>query len=329
MRPIEEGDAEALFRLDSDLRVHQFLGNQPVKSIDEVTTTIRYIHQQYLEHGIGRLAVVDRETDKFLGWSGLKWETGIRPEEPYYDLGYRFLPESWGKGIATEAAQASLEFGFRDLGIQQIGAAAHSDNLVSNRILRKLGFRRNGSFFFDKSEHYWHTLSSEMWIHEPSLAITEPLPQPLPLVRLFREEDAEAVSTVIRKTMAISNANDYPEEVLDPLRAYFTPEKVGILAKERICLVASVKGAIVGTVSLDQGEVATMFVSPEYQNQGIGTSLFQSLEAFARREGVTELRVPSSVTGEKFYQSLGFQALERIETETAGQQVRMQKPLMN
>ena len=129
--------------------------------------------------------------------------------------------------------------------------------------------------------------------------------------------------------MTISNNKDYPLQVLDPLRDYFSPEKVTALATERICLVAEVKGSVVGTVSLDKGEVATMFVSPEYQGQGIGTSLFNSLEQFALREGHTELRVPSSLTGEKFYQSMGFQELERVETETAGQQIRMQKPLLN
>ena len=150
LRAIEETDADALFRLDSNLRVHQFLGNQPVKTIDEVRAIIRTIHQQYLENGIGRLAVIDKETNEFLGWSGLKWETSIRPEAPYYDLGYRFVPEAWGKGIATEAAEASLEFGFRDLGIRTIGAAAHSDNLVSNRILKKLQFRRESPSFLTR-----------------------------------------------------------------------------------------------------------------------------------------------------------------------------------
>ena len=159
--------------------------------------------------------------------------------------------------------------------------------------------------------------------------MTNPQPQPLPLIRLYRKEDAEEVSTVIRKTVAISNANDYPPEVLESLKAFFTPDKVSDLASQRICLVAAVKGVIIGTASLDQGEVAAMFVSPEYQNQGIGTSLFQRLEKFAVRDGYTELRVPSSLTGEKFYQSMGFKALERVESETAGQQIRMQKPLLN
>jgi len=112
LREIVSSDAEDLFKLDSDVLVNTYLGNKPVQSIQRSRDIIDYIRKQYHDNGVGRLAVIEKETGQFIGWSGLKLETDIRTE-PYYDLGYRFMPKFWGKGSATESAIASLDYGFR------------------------------------------------------------------------------------------------------------------------------------------------------------------------------------------------------------------------
>ena len=115
LRPIKASDAKDLFELDSNPKVHKYLGNNPVKHIDECKTYITSIQQQYKDYGMGRIAVVKKDTQEFIGWAGIKYEQNLRKEFNYYDLGYRLKEQFWGKGYATEAALASLDYGFKNL----------------------------------------------------------------------------------------------------------------------------------------------------------------------------------------------------------------------
>jgi RimJ/RimL family protein N-acetyltransferase len=54
------------------------------------------------------------------------------------DLGYRFKKESWGKGFATEAAFASLEYGFSKLGLKRIMGRALPENTCIHQRFGKM-----------------------------------------------------------------------------------------------------------------------------------------------------------------------------------------------
>lgn len=106
-------DVDPFFEMDSDPEVHKYLGTQPVKSRDQIVETIHYVRQQYIDNGIGRWAIADKFTNQFIGWTGLKLVKEIMNNQTnYYDLGYRLLRKYWGRGYATETAQASLSYGF-------------------------------------------------------------------------------------------------------------------------------------------------------------------------------------------------------------------------
>ena len=91
---------------------------------------IEYIRAQYEKYGIGRGAVIDKKSNEFLGWTGLKYETKVRKSFNYYDLGYRFKKKYWGQGIATETAEASLKYGFDTLGLNKICAAVEVNHMA-------------------------------------------------------------------------------------------------------------------------------------------------------------------------------------------------------
>ena len=86
------------------------------------------------------LAVHVKATLEFLGWCGLKY----RAELNEIDLGYRFKKEGWGKGYATEAAYASIEYGFKKIGLQRILGRAEIDNIGSLKVLKKCGMNYIG-----------------------------------------------------------------------------------------------------------------------------------------------------------------------------------------
>ena len=163
LREIEESDAQGIFELDGDPEVHRYLGEKPIKDIEESKSIINYIRNQYEEHGIGRWAVIDKKTDEFVGWSGLKYEKEVRDEMYYYDLGYRLKKKFWGRGIATETAIESLKYGFQVMGLKEIYAGAHIDNIASNKILKKVGLKFLEVFEYDGAPHNWYRIDKNEW----------------------------------------------------------------------------------------------------------------------------------------------------------------------
>jgi predicted N-acetyltransferase YhbS len=147
------------------------------------------------------------------------------------------------------------------------------------------------------------------------------------IIREFEPGDAEAVSALIRRTMRESNSHDYPLERLQPLIDYFSPEKLRRLSQERVCLVAVADQQLIGTAALDGTDLATFFVLPEYQGQGIGTQLLAAIEDQARKQGITHITVDASLTGAAFYARMGYLRTGVDRQGTAGVQIGMEKLL--
>ncbi|MEZ2443847.1 GNAT family N-acetyltransferase [Chitinophaga sp. RCC_12] len=164
LRELIPADAAGMFELDSDEAVHLYLGNKPVSTIEESREAIQLIRQQYRENGIGRWAVIEKDTNQFVGWAGLKLiKEPTNGHVNYYDLGYRFIKKYWGKGYATECARASLEYGFNRLGLENIYAIADVNNDASKRVLEKVGLSLDGTFHDGETMHNWFTISREAW----------------------------------------------------------------------------------------------------------------------------------------------------------------------
>jgi ribosomal-protein-alanine N-acetyltransferase len=160
MRDLTEKDTQGIFELDSEPDVHTYLGNNPIKTLDEAEKIIDFIKKQYTENGIGRWAVVEKRTGNFIGWSGFKLITDtINNKTQYYDLGYRFIKKSWGKGYATETAIASLDFGFNQLNQKEICAIADVENLASNRVLQKIGMTKINEFDYENILHNFYIMN--------------------------------------------------------------------------------------------------------------------------------------------------------------------------
>jgi len=158
-RELLPSDEDSLFEMDSDPDVHRYLGNTPVQSMDEIKTAITMIRKQYEENGVGRMAVILKETGEFLGWAGLKLITHeLNGHTNHYDLGYRFLKKHWGRGYATEAAEAFVEYGFNVMGLRAIYAYADAGNSNSLSVLGKAGLVQVGTFDDDGVLSIWYEI---------------------------------------------------------------------------------------------------------------------------------------------------------------------------
>ena len=165
LREIISEDVDRIFLLDSDAQVMKYIGVPPVTKVEESAETIHKIRKQYLENGIARWAVIEKESNLLIGWSGLKLLTEpINGFKDVYELGYRFLPESWGKGYATESGKAVLDYGFNKMNLDKIYACVDIENVDSDKILKdKLGFESHGTFVdpLDNATCNWYELPKE------------------------------------------------------------------------------------------------------------------------------------------------------------------------
>ncbi|PBJ14589.1 GNAT family N-acetyltransferase [Flavobacterium sp. ACN6] len=161
LRELALSDAEGMFELDSNPNVHLFLGNNPVKHIEESIDMIQNIQKQYKDFGIGRWAVVLKETNEFIGWSGIKYITNeINNHKNFYELGYRFIEKHWGKGYASESGKAFVDYAFKDMKVEALYAYADAGNENSRKILEKLGFHFVNSFEYEGEIEVWYELKN-------------------------------------------------------------------------------------------------------------------------------------------------------------------------
>lgn len=167
LREIVTEDVDRIFLLDSNPEVMKYMIVKPVTKLEESEETINKIRKQYQENGIARWAVIEKESDLLIGWSGLKLLTEpINGFNNVYELGYRFLPEFWGKGYATEAGKAVLDYGFNEMKLEVIYACVDIENSSSDKILKdKLGFESQGTFVdpLDNATCFWYELKKEKY----------------------------------------------------------------------------------------------------------------------------------------------------------------------
>ncbi|NNJ89174.1 MAG: GNAT family N-acetyltransferase [Eudoraea sp.] len=135
IREITPVDKEDLFVLHSDPDVQKYTGEAVVESVEEIEKAIEERIEHYKQFGFGRWAIVLKDGMQFTGWAGLLY----LPEFDEIDLGYRFLPQYWGKGIATEASHAILNYGFETLKLDKIVAIAMKENIASIKVMEKVG----------------------------------------------------------------------------------------------------------------------------------------------------------------------------------------------
>src|SRR6478672_3041076 len=102
LRPLEVSDVDDFFEMNNNPNVNRYLRNPLLNKLD-VANYIDKIRDEYQKNGIGRFAVVLKENNKLIGFSGLKFRAN--EENGYanfYDIGYRFSEDYWRKGYAKE-----------------------------------------------------------------------------------------------------------------------------------------------------------------------------------------------------------------------------------
>ncbi|WP_262016942.1 GNAT family N-acetyltransferase [Serratia liquefaciens] len=140
MRPPVADDLPRFYAIFGDPDTQRFNPAGPIASEEQARLALTERIENWAQHGYGSWAIALREQPEWaIGFGGLSW----RPlgAQRTVNLGYRFDTQVWGSGLATELAQASLEYGFKHLQLTEISAIVREKNLASCRVLEKAGLR--------------------------------------------------------------------------------------------------------------------------------------------------------------------------------------------
>lgn len=136
-RRLREGDVESLLAVLGDPEAMRFsLSGAIPKS--EIPNWLRRRLLRCAEDRPSQYAVLDRRSGEFLGFCGfLPFKDP--DQEAEYEIGYRFRPSCWNRGIGTEAARSTLAYGFAESHLPAVVAVVERENVASVRVLEKVG----------------------------------------------------------------------------------------------------------------------------------------------------------------------------------------------
>jgi [ribosomal protein S5]-alanine N-acetyltransferase len=138
LREFQREDFRELAPILADPQVMKF-SPTGVLAIAQTQGKIENFITSYQKFGFGKWAVICKERDRLIGYCGIAVEQIDNQEEK--EIGYRLDSRFWGKGLATEAAAAAIQYGFEQFKFAFILGIVERANTASVRVLEKLGMQ--------------------------------------------------------------------------------------------------------------------------------------------------------------------------------------------
>lgn len=145
LRMFRPDDLDAMCAITSDPEVMRYIGYGHTLTREETRVNLASIVAAFRRRGFGRWALELKETGGLVGYCGLS----LGNEEAGVELAYMLAREEWGKGLALEAARASLRYGFETLRMDSIAGLTFHDNRRSRLVLERIGMK------FIRDAHYY------------------------------------------------------------------------------------------------------------------------------------------------------------------------------
>jgi RimJ/RimL family protein N-acetyltransferase len=174
LRMWREEDREPFARMNADPEVMEFFVS-PLTQNDSNAFVDR-IEAGFAEHGFGLWAVEEIEASRFIGFTGLSYQTFEAHFTPAVEVGFRLARHTWGKGYAAEAAMEAVRYGFETAGLAEIVSMTAVQNARSRAVMRKLGMTHDPADDFDHprvpdghalKRHVLYRLTAEQWAGHP------------------------------------------------------------------------------------------------------------------------------------------------------------------
>lgn len=152
------------------------------------------------------------------------------------------------------------------------------------------------------------------------------------IIRRFTKNDAEKVSTLIIRTEIITNSKDYSEEWINALEKRAQPSDILERAAWTHFYVVEDNDTIIGCGAIGpywgsetESSLFNIFVSPEYQGNGIGRKIIKTLEQDEYFLRAKRVEVPASITAVNFYRKFGYDYKNGVDRLDEEQLYRLEK----
>lgn len=171
LRPWRSSDATPCAAMNADPEVMRYFPS--VLSRSESDILIKRIDAHFSEHGFGLWVLEIPDLLPFAGFVGLLRVPFDAHFTPAVEIGWRLTPAAWGKGYATEAAQAVLRHAFQALGMTEIVSFTAADNRRSQAVMQRLGMHTSTTDNFEHPRlppghplrnHVLYRLRREQWL---------------------------------------------------------------------------------------------------------------------------------------------------------------------
>lgn len=149
LREVTNEDAENMLTYLSDIEVVRHMGLDPFQSIEDALDEIGW-YQSIYENNIGiRWGITLKDSGKVIGSCGF-----LNRMAKHYraEVGFELSRDFWGKGIASEALEGVISYGFKHLQLERIEALIDPANMASQKLVEKHGFLKEGLL-----RHYEYT----------------------------------------------------------------------------------------------------------------------------------------------------------------------------
>jgi RimJ/RimL family protein N-acetyltransferase len=170
LRPYTLKDLDELAAILSNPEVMRYSprGIIPEEKVKQATqVTLEFFINHWQQYGFGVWAVVQKDTAKLLGHCGLNF----LPNSPEVEILYRLDQGCWNRGIATEAAKASLRYGFEEAKRDRIVAITVPEHLASRRVMEKIGMKYEKDAHFYNLDVVYYALARSTWQVDDSFYI--------------------------------------------------------------------------------------------------------------------------------------------------------------
>lgn len=160
LRHFTPNDADELHRIYSNPELFKYMSNEKPLLWEQTRTVINSIIESWQHYNFGVWALVDKRNQKLIGHCGLKYLENTLEVQ----IGYLLLKRYWGKGLATEAALASLKYGFEVMKLPKIVAVAKPENIASRRVMEKVGMKYEKDAYYYNNNVVYYSISREAYL---------------------------------------------------------------------------------------------------------------------------------------------------------------------
>ena len=163
LRRWREEDLEPYARLCVDPEVMRFIGDGSTLNRKQSGEQVSRFVRHWEERGFGLWALEGKESGTFVGFAGLSYQEDWPEGEHRTEVGWRLDRAFWGRGLASEAAKASVTYGLETLGLERIISIIQPGNTASRRVAEKAGLTPRGETRWRGTPVVWYAIDRGQW----------------------------------------------------------------------------------------------------------------------------------------------------------------------